>query len=426
MTEPAIVLLGGLVATWNHRFLRAAHERGLRVLLVDRAKTRLGQARSAAGEDHPWSRIADLGEHDPDATGAILDTCLAWARQYDIRGVCCLREEFVTATALVADLLGLPSPGRRAARVCRNKYLQRRYLADWSPRSTLFSAAGKTVDWERFPAVIKPVGRLASSGVRLVRDGDELRTSLAEYSPEEVLLLEERVRGPEYSVESLSHRGVRRYSEVTEKRTTEDDGSPYFVELGHTTPAPLPGAVRSQVLAMHDDILRRLEFDTGMAHGEYRIGPDGRITLIEIAARPPGDAILNLHALASGGSLEDVLIGLSVGEDPAVPAAATRCARQVFLPQAPGTLTGMEIALDVELRWFDSTAPRDLVPDISRPDDPPTVRCVMALKPVGTSLTAMHESADRAATFVIDAGSRSELDELERVVRAAVRLEVRA
>jgi biotin carboxylase len=425
MTEPAIVLLGGLVATWNHRFLRAAHERGLRVLLVDRAQARLGQARSAAGADHPWRRIADLGEHDPEATGAILDTCLDWARSYDIRGVCCLREEFVPSTALVADVLDLPSPGLRAARVCRNKHLQRRYLARWSPHSAL---AAQAVDWSQFPAVLKPAGRLASSGVRLVNDADELRASLAEYSSDEVLLLEELVQGQEYSVESLSHRGVRRYAEVTEKRTTSDDGEPYFVELGHTTPAPLPGELRDRLLATNDEILQRLDFDTGMAHAEYRIGDNGRISLIEIAVRPPGDAILNLHALASGGSLEDALVGLAVGEDPAVPATANRWARQVFLPHSPGTLAGMEITgpLDVELRWFDSTTPRDLVPDVSRADDPPTVRCVMALKPVGTQLTALRESVDRAATFVIDAATESELDDLERTVRAAVRLEVRS
>jgi hypothetical protein len=78
---------------------------------------------------------------------------------------------------------------------------------------------------------------------------------------------------------------VTRYAEATEKRTTEEDGEPYFVELAHTTPAPLPDQLRADLLARHDEILRRLDFDTGMAHGEYRIGCDGRITLTEIAGR---------------------------------------------------------------------------------------------------------------------------------------------
>ncbi|NRQ37768.1 ATP-grasp domain-containing protein [Nonomuraea sp. NN258] len=431
MAQPAVILLGGLVATWNHRFLRAAHDRGLEVLLVDTANARLGAARSAgveAGGGHPWSRVAEIGEHDSDAARRILDTCLEWAGRYDIRGACSLREEFVTAAALVADVLGLPSPGRRAARVCRNKYLQRRYLARWSPHSELISPERResVAGWTRFPAVLKPVGRLASSGVRLVHDADELRASLHAYADDEVLLLEERVEGQEYSVESLSRRGERRYAEITEKRTTEDDGEPYFVELGHTTPAPLPGETRNRLLATHDEILARLGFDTGMAHGEYRITPDGGISLTEIAVRPPGDAIMNLHGLATGGSLEDLVVGLAVGDDPDVPAAPTRWARQVFLPHQPGTLDGVEITapLGAELRWFDPTAAGDLVPETSRADDPPTVRCLMALKPAGARLSALHESADRAATFVIDAASRPELDRLEQAVRTAVRLKV--
>lgn len=426
MPQPAVILLGGVVATWNHRFLHAAYGRGLEVLLVDSPETRLGQAMASAAP--AWDRVAGLGEHDPDASGQVLDTCLAWAERYDIRGACALREEYVSAAALVADVLGLPSPGRRAARVCRNKYLQRRYLARWSPHAELISPVHREAvrSWSRFPAVVKPVGRLASSGVRLVHDADELLASLPEYAQEEVLLLEERVEGPEYSVESLSRRGVRRYAEVTEKRTTEDDGEPYFVELGHTTPAPLPGELRARLLATHEAILRRLGFGTGMAHGEYRITPDGGISLTEIAVRPPGDAIMNLHALATGGSLEDLYVGLAVGEDPHVPDAPARWARQVFLPHLPGTLDGLEVdpSLSTEIQWFDRSVPRDLVPETSRADDPPIVRCVIALKPPGTKLSALHESADRAATFIIDAPTRSELDQLERTVRAAVRLEV--
>ena len=117
-----------------------------------------------------------------------------------------------------ADLLGLPSPGLRATRVCRNKHLQRRYLPEHSPHSVLVDNAalcpstssghvptgsgpstssgrvttgsgpstgsghvptgsghvttgsGRVVDWSIFPAVVKPTGREASSGVQRIED----------------------------------------------------------------------------------------------------------------------------------------------------------------------------------------------------------------------------------------------------------------
>ena len=66
-------------------------------------------------------------------------------------------------------------------------------------------------------------------------------------------------------------------------------------------------------------MLERLAFDTGIAHGEYRLTADGRAVLMEVAVRPPGDSIMALHWLASGVPLEDAVVGLAVGEDVGVP-----------------------------------------------------------------------------------------------------------
>ncbi|MFD0823900.1 acetyl-CoA carboxylase biotin carboxylase subunit family protein, partial [Micromonospora zhanjiangensis] len=191
------------------------------------------------------------------------------------------------------------------------------------PASTLVPPGDRdraAAGWRAYPAVVKPVGRLASSGVRLVTDAVELRECLAGYPPEETLLFEERATGQEFSVESLSRAGRLRYAEVTRKRTTEEE-SAWFVETGHTTPPPeLDPAARRELLATHRAVLDRLDFGTGMAHAEYRLGPGGRPVLIEIAARPPGDSILALHWLATGAAPEDAIVGLAVGADGPLPA----------------------------------------------------------------------------------------------------------
>ena len=445
--RPAVILLGGMVASWNHRYLHAAQRRGLEILLLDGAQSGLDELRRAATPGHPLAEVTEHAVQPAEDTGQVLDACLAWARTYDVRGVCCLREEYVPAAALVADLLGLPFPGLRAARVCRNKYLQRRYLRDWGPRAELVVPARRSAAvaaWDRYPAVVKPVGRLASSGVRLVRTEEEAHACLSAYAPEEVLQLEERTIGPEFSVESLSRNGTCRYAEITEKRTTEGT-SPYFVELGHTTPPTSLGREdRAALLATHHAVLDRLRFGTGIAHGEYRVTGPGRVVLTEIAARPPGDGIMALHRLATGVSLEDAVVGLAVGEDPAVggdlavggdPALgedqagappAQRWARQVYLPHPPGTLAGVEVSapLGPDLTWFDRTTGRDQVPSQSRPNDPPTLHCLVVLKPPGTRLDVLRESADRAAMFVVDAATPAELDRIEADVRDAVRLRI--
>jgi biotin carboxylase len=403
---PALLLLGGFAVAWNQRFLDAASARGLDVLLLDRPGPQAEALRSAG--DVRLAAASDLP--------GIVDHVTTWSRQHDVHGVCVLREEYVEPGAVVADLLGLPSPGLRAARVCRNKYLQRRYLADWSPVSTL-------ADPGRFPVVVKPVGRLASSGVRLVTDADELSACLTGYDPDETLLFEERVVGQEYSVESLSHDGKVVYAEVTQKRTTEGE-SEYFVELGHTTPAILPGAVRGQILQTHEAVLERLAFGTGMAHAEYRVTAAGRPVLIEIAARPPGDSILALHWLATGAPLEDAIVGLAVGETVSHP-EPRRYARQVYLTHPPGVLDDLVVeGIDRAPVWFDPAEIGAQIDACGAADDPATVRCVMALKPRGTRLGPIRESSDRAAMFVVDAPTPSTLDAISQRCERAISLRV--
>ena len=76
--------------------------------------------------------------------------------------------------------------------------------------------------------------------------------------------------------------------------------------MGHTAPDPrLTPAQVTAVLDANAEILARLDFVDGAAHAEFRIGPGGAVTLMEIAARPAGDGIYPLYHLATGTPLED-------------------------------------------------------------------------------------------------------------------------
>ncbi|MFF1611594.1 acetyl-CoA carboxylase biotin carboxylase subunit family protein [Amycolatopsis sp. NPDC058278] len=411
--KPAVVLFGGLAVAWNQRYLRVLAECGIAALIVDR-----GGPHAEALLSGDLSHVAGFAAADPEDHAVVADVVAGWAERFAVVGVACLVEQYVLPAAIAADLLGVPSPGLRAATVCRDKHLQRRFLAEWSPRSQR-AGSGEP----RFPVILKPAGRLASSGVRFVPDAAGLETALAEYGPDEVLLLEEPVRGPEFSVESLSVDGVVGYAEITGKRTTGLD-SGFFVELGHTTPAPgLDEPARAALLDTHHAVLDRLGFGTGVAHAEYRLDDSGRPVLIEIAARPPGDSIMALHWLATGVSLEEAYLRAVLGEPAELP-PPTRVARQVYLDHPAGVLTDVEVApeLGVGVHWFSPGEVHAQIATCAERDDDATVRCVLALKPSGTELVPLRESGDRAAMFVIDAPSVAELDELERRCRAGVRV----
>lgn len=415
----AVVVLGMFVAARYPDLLPAAAARGLRVLGVDEnspSARRYDDARRA-DPGHPLAPIAELAWHRGGDRAGVIDTVGEWAAGYDVRGVLVFGEGFVETGTVLADLLGLPGPGLRAGRVCRNKLLQRRYLAEWSPRSRLLREAAAD-GWTTFPAVLKPLDGQASAGVSRVDSAAELAAALAdpEFAP---MLLEELVPGPEVSVETLVHDGRVRFSGITGKLTNED-GSRFFVELGHTVPdVTLTADRQAAVREVNEQVLRRLDFRDGVAHAEYRVTPEGVVRLMEIAARPAGDSIISLYGLATGEPMEPAMLAIALGEEVSYP-EPVRWARQKYVPHTPGVLTGMRTdGLGVPVTWLRE---RWSFPAV-RPAPEAGVRMIMMGRAKGDELGEIRSSADRSATYLLDAPTPAALDELTRRCDAAIRVE---
>ncbi|MFI7544741.1 ATP-grasp domain-containing protein [Actinoplanes sp. NPDC049599] len=425
---PAVLVFGVMLGYRYPTLVPAARRRGLTVLGIDNLNPRNASidAVRRRDPDHCLAGIAEVA-WIPDHRGQdIGDRVAAWSRDHDIRAVLVLGEPYVDVAATMTDLLGLRGPGLRASRVCRNKLLQRRYLAAWSPPSRLVPAearAAALTDWTTFPAVVKPIGRTASSGVRQVHSTEDLRAALDEYAPIEPAVVEQYVPGPELSVESLVAGHTVVFAEITGKRTNEDDGV-HCVETGHTTPDPrLTPAVRAAVLAANAAVLDRLDFADGAAHAEFRVSPRGTITLMEVAARPAGDAIDTLYHLATGVPLVETLLAILLGE-PARHPGPYRHARQVYLPHAPGILRAVHAdGLGVPVSGLDNRPAWPAVTPLPA-GAPPTVHYVLAGRVPGTRLQPVRESADRSTMVILDAPDAAGLDRLERRCHETIRIEV--
>ncbi len=343
-------------------------------------------------------------------------------------GVGVFRGAWVTAAGILADRLEVPAVGLRASRASQDKALQRFLLEDESPRYVALTggARGQWRRWREFPAVLKPVDRSGSSGVLRIGDRHELAAGLTTFPPEETVLIEELVAGTEFSVESLVQGGRVIFSGLTEKRLSNDPARP-FVEAAHTVVGPDDPTDRTELLDTNARVLRRLDVRDGMIHAEYRVR-SGRAYLIEINARPGGGSIPAAYGFATGSSLEDALIAICVGIETEYP-TPKRWARQVYAPHPPGEL------IDVELDWPDVTpnwlaeqssmvpTPKAIGP--IHAEDPPTLRTVTVSVARRTRLGTLHSNDDRAVSYVIDAATRSELDELEKHVDWALRIVTR-
>lgn len=422
--EEALILFGAAVR--YPAFLSAIKSHGLAILVIDEPSPAMDKLINLHSNDptHPLGQIDEIFLAEYQDQDSIMNKVDSWTHSYQIRGVYCVKDMLVEIAGFVADFLGVPSPGLRASMVCRNKHLQRLYLDEWSPKYVCIEPNRRNEiiqSFKSFPAVLKPVGRHSKSGIQLINDSEMLCYQLKNYPKDELLLLEEQVHGREFSIETLIQQGKIIFQNITQKADNESN-SLYFIEMGHTVPAcNLNSAETENLLKANQAILNRLQIEDGITHGEYRITNNGKVYLMEIAARNPGGFIKSLYYLATGQVMEPELIKISLGLKASYP-KPVRYARQVYLPYKPGLLR------DVLVEGIDTIAPFwvqenngvRIPPVPSAIGSPPALRQIMVLKKRGEMLNEPIWNDDRCVSLLFDADTPKELDDLEAELRSRV------
>jgi biotin carboxylase len=177
------------------------------------------------------------------------------------------------------------------------------------------------------PIVLKPHAGGLSDGVYVVRTEDELaeRWAGTRRATAGLVLAEEYLTGPEFSVESISLAGRHEVVAITEKVTTPPPG---FVELGHQVPAALDDVDAKAITELVVALLDLVGQQTGPCHTEVRLTPDGP-RIIESQTRFGGDQIWEMCELVTGVDLMSETFASLLGipapvRRPQVQAAAIR------------------------------------------------------------------------------------------------------
>ncbi|MGW2279013.1 ATP-grasp domain-containing protein [Streptomyces sp. NPDC001770] len=200
-----------------------------------------------------------------------------------------------------------------------------------------------------FPLVLKPRDFAGNVGTVMVASAEELpaafdycRASLLEVAPlydfaDGRYQAEEFVSAPhEVSVEVANHGSERVVLAVTDKSKA---GAPYFSEMGQLVPS-----VESENQALRRvalDACEALLIDRGVAHVEVLVDGD-RLSVVEVAARPGGDGIMDLVERVYGYSPYDFHIASYRGRLdrlPDFPAVPLGIGATAFLKLPPGTVT---------------------------------------------------------------------------------------
>jgi len=318
---------------YQRAVIQRAKDLGYRVVAVDRNPDAPGFAYADIG------RVVDFSDADA-VLGAVADL--------EIDGVTTVQSDrAVPVIARVAQERGLPGVDADTARAMTHKATMRRRLLEAGVPQPRFAAVSTVEDAASaaaevgFPAVLKPVDASGQFGVFFVESLDEVVARLDEtlsVSPTGDAILEEFAEGTE-----MNGIVVMRDGEpvcVTLCDRLHPPGKSFGVSWIHLFPPSVAGERLEEAERVAVSAVRVLGLEHGVAFPQLIATPDGRVVVVECAARIGGlMAELMEHAL--GIDLLQVQLRIALGEEIPDELVRERFRRPVavrFLTAEPGPL----------------------------------------------------------------------------------------
>ena len=292
----------------QRRAILRAKELDLRVVAVDRNPDALGLREADV------ARVVDFS--DPEAV-------LQGVADLELDGVLTVSaDRAVPVVAAIAEALGLPGIGVDTAHLMTHKVAMRRQLADAGVPQPRFAAL-RTLAERRlaaeevgFPAVLKPADSGGQRGIFRVDSLDDVETHLHEAliaSPTGEAILEEFVEGTEMNGIVIARNGEALALTLSDR--LRPPGVGFGVGWIHLYPATVYGDQLAESERVATQTVRTLGLKTGIAFPQLIAVPDGRVVVVECAARIPGGQMADLVRHAVGVDLVEVQIRMALGEE---------------------------------------------------------------------------------------------------------------
>jgi biotin carboxylase len=316
------------------RAIVRAKELGLRVLAVDRNPDALGLREADEG------LVVDFSDAGP-VLEAVAD------KSFD--GVLTVSaDRAVPIVAAIAEARGLPGIGTATAHLMTHKVAMRRRLAEAGVPQPRFAALRGLSERHRaaaevgFPAVLKPADSGGQRGIFQVDSMDDIEAHLHEAltnSPTREAILEEFVEGIEMNGIVIARNGEAWTLTLSDR--LRPPGIGFGVGWMHVYPATVFGDVLAESERIAALTARALGLQTGIAFPQLIASTDGRVVVVECAARIPGGQMADLVRHAVGVDLIDVQLKMALGEDLPDELVFPRFRQPLairFLTAAPGPL----------------------------------------------------------------------------------------
>jgi biotin carboxylase len=292
----------------QRRAILRARELGHRVVAVDRNPNALGLGAADVGEVVDFTDIATVVEV---GRGHAVDGVLTVAA-----------DRAVPVVAATADALGLPGIGTDTAQRMTHKLDMRQTLSAADIPQPPFAPLSFEKDIDSaletvgFPAVLKPADSGGQRAVFRVESRGDLERNLGEAveeSPTRVAIVEEFVDGVEMNGIVVARKGEPAL--VTLSDRLRPPGIGFGVGWIHVYPPSIDGEQLWRAREIAAESVRALGLQDGIAFPQLIAAPDGRVVVVEVAARIAGGQMADLVRHAAGVDLVLVAVLQALGEE---------------------------------------------------------------------------------------------------------------
>lgn len=277
-----------------------------------------------------------------------ISAVLECARKHDINAIMTLASDMPMRTvAAVAKDLHLVGIDESTALKATNKAVMRQCLYENDvPVPKFFKVSNEAqymnaVSQFEGAFIVKPADNSGSRGVYLVEnhtDKDVVNIAYKhsrKYSRNGDVVVEEFMRGPEVSVESLTVDGECHIVQITDKLTT---GAPHFVEMGHSQPTQLTHDIAERICEITKAATKAIGISNGPSHTEIIVTEEGP-KIVELGARLGGDCITtHLVPLSTGVDMVKCCIDIALGNEPDIQKKVERGAAIRYFKQKQGII----------------------------------------------------------------------------------------